>query len=213
MSRVPPHPFNTDWTDKKNNRINDTICVFVFSFWTQGPVHGPVWRSVLRHGGEESLSDCDARKEHHGPGDGLPHRRFSNAVRDSVSKRWALLRTGSVPPASESCGGSLKWRRRVFFNWFFSSFPRLSGAVCRGDPPREGFSVNRPRPDWVFILLSKYIVQLEYFWNSSKNISILDYTLLHYIKTRWTKDTADLEWIGQKSNLSWLIHEQKRKDT
>lgn len=46
----------------------------------QRPVHGSVWRSVLRHGGEESLSDRHAREEHRCPGDGLPHRGFPDAV-------------------------------------------------------------------------------------------------------------------------------------
>lgn len=33
-------------------------------------------------------------------------------------------------------------------------FVRLSGALRRGGPPRERFSRNRPRADWVNIQLS-----------------------------------------------------------
>lgn len=74
------------------------MCVCVCFPWTQGPVHGPVWRSVLRHGGEESLSDCDAWKEHCRAGDGLPHRGLPDAVWNSLSERWGdVARSQPVP--------------------------------------------------------------------------------------------------------------------
>lgn len=65
---------------------------------------------------------------------------FSQFVSESVSAQWNIL------------------VNFVLFLCIF--FLRLSGTLCCGGPPREGFSCNRPRTDWVIVLLFKYRVFL-----------------------------------------------------
>ncbi|MEQ2193326.1 Syntaxin-binding protein 5 [Xenoophorus captivus] len=73
----------------------------VQNYKSWGPVHGRVWRTVVRHGGEESLFDCDAWKEHCRPGDGLSYLMLQVLYKLKTAKVFERTRGKEEKPNTD----------------------------------------------------------------------------------------------------------------